>query len=334
MLCPKCGYISFDSLDSCPSCNQDLAETKKILNGTAIMVEEQYFLGSVYGQDDEIIQQPAPPDEYDDQPEEESMLESNESTALDETANNRDEISFDLGEMPPIDQSSLDLSPELNNDDGQEAEGTAALMDTPPGNETEISPEAEAGISLTAPADLIEKEKELPPESTSNEEEDIAPIISESPLSETKDEEKDDDQLTFDIDSLSLEIDDSPLEEPAGPAPAAEANDSEALSLDLEQIDLSDLVHAPQPAASSQENPAIPQAENFIDTGDVNIDEQELTLESLEPEEEALELELDQDSKEINASLEPIDLSLDIEAPPEELDLSLDEILTAEENEK
>jgi len=314
MLCPKCSYISFDSLDSCPSCNQDLAETKKTLNGTAIMVEEQYFLGSIYGQDDE-------------QSEEKSMSESDESTSLNETAAEQDEISFDFGEMPPLDQSSLDLSPDLDSDDGQEAEGTAALMDNTPDNEAEISPEAEAGISLTESADLLEQE--LPTESVSNEEADVAPIILESPLSETKDEEEDDDQLTIDIDSLSLEIDDSPLEEPAGPA--VEADDSAALSLDLEQIDLSDLVHDPQPAASARENSTTPQVEESLDTGGVNIDEQELTLESLEPEEEAMELEFDQDSKDVNASLEPIDLSLDIEAPPEELDLSLDEILTAEE---
>ncbi len=327
MLCPKCGYISFDSLDSCPSCNQDLAETRKTLNGTAIMVEEQYFLGSIYGQDDDTVQHSTPPDEYDNQSEEESMPESNESTSLDKTADDQDEISFDLGEMPPLDQSSLDLSPDLDSDDEQGAEGTAALMDDIPGSEAEISPEPEAGISLTESADLIEEE--LPPESVSKEEADVAPIILESPLSETKDKKEDDDQLTIDIDSLSLEIDDSPLEEPAGPA--TEADDSETLSLDLEQIDLSDLVHDPQPAASARENSTIPQVEESLDTGDVNIDEQELTLENLEPEEEALELEFDQDSKGVNASLEPIDLSIDVDAQPEELDLSLDEILTAEE---
>ncbi len=325
MLCPKCGYISFDSLDSCPSCNQDLAATKKTLNGTAIVVEEQYFLGSIYGHDDQL----PPADEYDNQSAGESGLESDESTSLDEiTADSRDEISFDLEEMPPLDQSSLDLSPDQDSDDWQRDEG-AALMDNIPGNEAELSIEPEAGISLK-PEDLTEEEKELPPASISNKEADVAPIILESPLSETKDEEKNDDQLTLEINSLSLEIDDSPLEEPADPA--AEKDDSEVLSLDLEQIDLSDLVHAPQPAASALENSTIPQVDESLDLGDINIDEQELTLESSEPEVEALELEFDHDNQDVeNASLEPIDLSLDIEAAPEELDLSLDEIVTAEE---
>ncbi|MFW8599894.1 hypothetical protein ACOHYD_00215 [Desulfobacterota bacterium M19] len=331
MLCPKCSYISFDSLDFCPSCKQDLTETRKTLNGTAIMVEEQYFLGSIC-QDDEITQQPAPRNEYEDESREESMPESDESTSLNETADEQDEISFDLGEMPPLDQSSLDLSPDLNDEDRQEAEEAAALMtDTP--DETEINPEAEAGITLTESADLLEEEKELPPEGESNIKSDVAPIILESPLHETKDEDRDNDQLTLDIDSLSLEIDDDPLEEPAG-QPATDADDSESLSLDLEQIDLSDLVHDPQPAASSRENTTIPQVEKSLDTGDINIDEQELTLESLETEPEALELELDfdQDNQEFeNASLEPIDLSLDIEPAPEELDLSPDETVTAKE---
>ncbi len=313
MLCPKCGHISFDSLVSCPSCNQDLAETQKTLNGTAVVVEEQYFLDSIYGHDDETIQQPTPPeDEYDGPSEGESGPESDESTLLDETADGQDEISFDLGEMPPLDQSSLDLDSDQDSDDGQIAEGAAALMDNTLGNEAEISPDPEAGISLEPePAELIKEEKGLSPESIS-------------------DEEADDDLLTLDIESLSLEIDDSPLEEPAGPV--EEAGDSGALSLDLEQIDLSDLVHAPQPAASTVENSTIPRVDESLDIEGVNIDEQELTLESLEPGAEALELEFDQDNQEMeNASLEPIDLSLDMEAAPEELDLSLDETATAEE---
>jgi hypothetical protein len=271
----------------------------------------------------------SPEDDSDDQSEGESRPESDESTLLDETADDQDEISFDLGEMPPLDQSSLDLNPEQDNDDWQGAEGEAALMDNSP--DEILNSEPEAGISLKPEsADLTEEEQELPPASTPNEAADIEPIILEPPLSETKDEEKDDDQLTLDIDSLSLEIDDSPLEEAA--EPAAEAADSGDLSLDLEQIDLSDLVHAPQPAASSLDNSSSPQAGESLDIEDVNIDEQELTLETLEPAAEALELEFDQDSQEVgNASLEPIDLSLDIETAPEALDLSLDEIVSAEE---
>ncbi|HFQ80429.1 MAG TPA: hypothetical protein ENK33_03545 [Desulfobacterales bacterium] len=328
MLCPKCGYISFDSLDSCPSCNQDLAATRKTLNGTAIMVEEQYFLGSIYGDNDQTIQQSTPPEEeYDEQSAAESTPESDESTPLDDA---QDEISFDLGEMPPLDQSSLDLSADPDSDDWQKAEGSAALMDNP--SNEELSPaEPESGISLEPePAALNGDDEELPPENISGEDVDAESIISESPLPETKDEDKNDDQLTLDIDSLSLEIDDIPLEEAA--EPAAEAAGSEAMSLDLEQIDLSDLVHAPQPASSGGENSAIPQADESLDIEDVKIDEQELTLESLEPESGALELEFDQDNQEVEkASLEPIDLSLDIESAPEELDLSLDEIVATEE---
>lgn len=293
MLCPKCGYISFDSLDSCPSCNQDLAATRKTLNGTAIMAEEQYFLGSIYGDNDQTIQQPTPPDEeYDEQSAAESTPESDESTPLDDA---QDEISFDLGEMPPLDQSSLDLSADQESDDWQKAEGSAALMDN----------SSDEALSSAEPES----------------------IISERPLPETKDEDKNDDPLTLDIDSLSLEIDDISLEEPA-----AEGAGSEAMSLDLEQIDLSDLVHAPQPVASGGENSTIPQDGESLDIEDVKIDEQELTLEGLDPETGALELEFDQDNQEVEkASLKPIDLSLDIEAAPEELDLSLDEIVAAEE---
>ncbi len=331
MLCPKCGHISFDSLDSCPSCSQDLAETKKALNGTAIKVEEQYFLGSIYGHEETAHQSIGQDAEYDDQPEMVSTSESldDESKSLDETTGDQGDISFELGEMPPLDQSTLDLDPDQDNDDWNIDEGASAPMDNDPEIEVEISTELEEGISLKPEtAELIVEEKESTAETIPNQEAGIAPVIPKSPSPETTKGEEDD-PFTLDIDSLSLEIDDSPLAEDAA---QGETEEPEALSLDLEQIDLSDLVHVPEPGVATKDNSSTPQAVESIE--DVHIDSQELTLESPEPVEEALELEFDQENQSTeSASIEPINLSLDIEADasPEELGLSLDDILSTKE---
>lgn len=322
MLCPKCSHISFDSLDSCPSCSQDLAETKKALNGTAIKVEEQYFLGSIYGHEETAQQSVEPDIEYDNQPEMPSTPESldDESRSLDETTGDQGDISFELEEMPPLDQSSLDLAPDQNNDEWNTDEEASILMDNGP---------EEDGISLTPEAtEPIAEVKEPAAPTIPTQEEDISPL----PES-TKGEEED--QLTLDIDSLSLEINDSSLA--ADTTLGGETEEPDSLSLDLEQIDLSDLVHAPEPVTATENNSAPPQSVESLNIEDVNIDSQELTLESQEqPVEEALELEFDLEVEgqgTENASLKPINLSLDIETdvPSEGLDLSLDDILSAKE---
>ena len=47
MRCNKCGYISFDNLDSCPKCAVSLTETATQLQGAVFQAEAPFFLGSV-----------------------------------------------------------------------------------------------------------------------------------------------------------------------------------------------------------------------------------------------------------------------------------------------
>ncbi len=47
MRCSKCGYISFDNLDSCPKCAVSLTETAAQLQGAVFRAEAPFFLGSV-----------------------------------------------------------------------------------------------------------------------------------------------------------------------------------------------------------------------------------------------------------------------------------------------
>lgn len=49
MRCPKCGYISFDYVESCAKCSRDLSALAETLEGTALMVEEPDFLSAAVG---------------------------------------------------------------------------------------------------------------------------------------------------------------------------------------------------------------------------------------------------------------------------------------------
>lgn len=46
MRCPKCGYISFDQVDSCSKCGKDVASEVSELQGTAVKAEAPFFLQS------------------------------------------------------------------------------------------------------------------------------------------------------------------------------------------------------------------------------------------------------------------------------------------------
>lgn len=47
MRCNKCGYISFDNLDSCPKCAVTFTEAATSLQGAVFRAETPFFLGSV-----------------------------------------------------------------------------------------------------------------------------------------------------------------------------------------------------------------------------------------------------------------------------------------------
>ncbi|MGI9569808.1 MAG: hypothetical protein ACR2PH_08750 [Desulfobulbia bacterium] len=44
MRCPKCGFISFDSLDSCLKCNKNISEATEAFQGSTLKVETPSFL--------------------------------------------------------------------------------------------------------------------------------------------------------------------------------------------------------------------------------------------------------------------------------------------------
>jgi hypothetical protein len=55
MRCPKCGYISFDNMESCLKCNKNISEATKAFQGTTHKVEVPTFLRFVeFDEDDDL----------------------------------------------------------------------------------------------------------------------------------------------------------------------------------------------------------------------------------------------------------------------------------------
>jgi len=48
MRCPKCGYISFDHLESCKKCNKKISDASADLDGTVFAVAAPLFLDLDY----------------------------------------------------------------------------------------------------------------------------------------------------------------------------------------------------------------------------------------------------------------------------------------------
>ncbi len=56
MLCPKCGYITFDRQDTCPKCKKDWAGITDKLGGTTSSIDSFCFLGRVLGEEPETAE--------------------------------------------------------------------------------------------------------------------------------------------------------------------------------------------------------------------------------------------------------------------------------------
>jgi len=49
MKCPRCGYISFDHLDTCKSCGKNVASARDLVNVTSVRPNTPFLLGSLVG---------------------------------------------------------------------------------------------------------------------------------------------------------------------------------------------------------------------------------------------------------------------------------------------
>lgn len=168
MRCPKCGYISFDYVESCAKCSRDLSALAEALEGTAFMVEEPDFLSSVVGD----LGEPAAV--YDGGPEAEAF-----DLTGDEIDEAEDDVALEGNEegVPSVDLSlfgqqgseqeepAVETEPELSLEepDKEEEGGIEFAMEEPP--EEPGPEEEEEGIEFH-----MEEEPDAEPELTLEEE--------------------------------------------------------------------------------------------------------------------------------------------------------------------
>ena len=233
MLCPKCGFISFDHLSVCGKCHNDLSGIGAELHGTAADVEGRYFLGTLFKEGT------APQPGFGEEvavassvgvplttgiavPSGEGTLEIDVEESVQEEGG-----ALFSGEESPALEFDLDEIPHL----GSEAPDRSVGSEMP--EEERVQPSEEEPSLLTSEPAKVGEPAPLPVEETS---------------------EAGGPELELDISGLTL---DSGMEE--APASGEEVEPTEAedhsapLTIDLKSIDLSDLVHHEEGAASAQQ---------------------------------------------------------------------------------
>lgn len=285
MLCPKCGFISFDNLSACGKCKNDLSVLSQELHGTAAAVTGTFFLRSVL----------------------------NESSASQETDAENDVTA--VGIAAPLDNEFSDadtviLASDLGADSGEKEPGAVLDVDESPALEFDLDeiPHLDtseiASVSPMAPAPAAETpdlEAALALVDLDSQEElddqGVEGLPGDAPTAG-------DDILEIDESSLTLHAVEAPPPPVTRSAPEEEPGQ---LTIDLKQIDLSDLVHE-----QDIEPPSRNKTPGLTDAKALDLeDTMDLSLFSGDDHEAPVELgQLTAKSKD----LEPIDLSLMDEA--------------------
>ncbi len=270
MRCPKCGYISFDHIQSCTNCGKDLVETAAELQGTARKTQFSYFLGSVIGGEltQEDIALPLQGDTG------EGMTAEEEFAAVEEPA----DIEMNLGDAEAdtglsLEESAIDLSQVDEYSDSLEP---LSISDIPVEEDEDL-----ADLALDDEENVIEMADgdtaslQLEKDYTGGESENISEITAlslqdDDELQLGDDEDLSELQLQDDEELAGLELADD--EAQSAPRPEdniklnieVEMEDEEPVDIALDEIDLSDLVIDEEPKSQeAAEEDAGSTAENL-----------------------------------------------------------------------
>lgn len=250
MLCPKCGFISFDHLSLCVKCQNDLSSVGEALQGTAADVVGRFFLGALVkdssalrdlpGGDDGVADTSIsiPQEEYDG-------VGEGVSGSVEEDLVQQDGAELSLAEESPALELNLDeLMPTPDSSDSM------VLVD--PAEALQEEGEQEEAEQLTLlDIDHLDSETE-----GKGEEAVISSPVAQEDLSGDAGEEIDP-LLTLTLDTVEdavVETEDAVADTGL---PTTELTDGEdqsgQLTVDLDEIDLSDLVHHTTEAPVDQE---------------------------------------------------------------------------------
>lgn len=247
MRCPKCGYLSFDSLSSCRKCSRDLVETAEKLHGTAAEHEEPFFLGPTLGvageEELESVQDLPTEGMISDASE---PLRHQEDTSTDAVAEETAEEEIDLDAL-------IGDLPVAEEDEAEEADFDLGLDDLPTAAEVlTLEPEATEGSAeaVTVPTTTEEVELDFDIEGSPAEEfslqteseEKQATVAAETTTAEDAD-------IDFNLEELAAEELD--------PEPESKKNstDEDQRAGDAEDLADFDLAHTAATAAQTEDLP-------------------------------------------------------------------------------
>jgi len=140
MRCPKCGYISFDHVDTCLKCNKDISKTASVVEGTTFNVAAPSFLRFPKG---------------------EKIEEEEDSGISFDGGDDFDVVDPDLDVLVDGDGENEDMADDATISFGEELDG---FSDSDSGDDFEISLDDEeededAGIDLGQFEDAFEEEQ-------------------------------------------------------------------------------------------------------------------------------------------------------------------------------
>ena len=251
MRCPKCGYISFDHLESCKKCNKNISEASADLDGTVFAVAAPVFL------DLEYKESAAPSDEKED------------ITILEESSGDGEEVvdlSFEEDEVDG--EIVMDLGDDGEFDDVglvEEVDAPTLELDAL----EEVASEDEIALDFGAEEEATESGEES--------DDGLQLDFGEIDISDLAPPEEDGEELVAE----TLTLDEETSREPAlagGPpsTPASIVPSSGLEDLQIEDLDLD--TPSPLVAGSKAGDKLMPSVKTGTALDDFEIDLGELTL--------------------------------------------------------
>jgi len=262
MRCPKCGFISFDHLDTCLKCNKDIKSVSENVHGSVYNVSAPAFL--------KFNVEPEAEEELD-----EAFFEEGDAFADEEIRDPDLDILLDEGEEdePELEFAADDSEEEqpgiaLSLDDEEDEEGGVAFSlddfeedaDMPGLGKTDEAAQEERVINIGLPDELSDMSDLEPPPALKEVAEDLVP----GRMAEEQD-------LDLDFD---LKLDDEDL----GVLAKEEAKSVDLAELTLQDLDL-DEEEPKAPAGKKKPAPKKPDIDEDLDfeldLGDLKLDDDE-----------------------------------------------------------
>jgi hypothetical protein len=250
MRCPKCGYISFDHIDTCLRCNKDVSKASAV-EGTTYNVAPPSFL---------------------------------KFTKREQSVEEKDEISFDADDDFGVVDPDLDVLAEDNDEDSQEEEFDFGNDFDAFGDEDSFGVAAESdddsGLDLGQFEDAFEDDEQGHgdisidiPDELSDISDLSAPVEEEPEVIEAPVAEKDDDE--FGDFNLDLEMDDlnDDFSLTAGDESGGGASEEDALAdLSLDDLGLTEAEPEPEETPKSAEPPQKTKKDEMDMDADLDFD--------------------------------------------------------------